>query len=275
MALLIDGYNLLHAAGILAPHAGPASLERSRRALLNILAESLPEAEQARTVVVFDAAGAPPGLPHSVQHGAIEVRYSRGYPDADTLIEELILRESAPRSLTVVSSDHRIQRAARRRKARAKDSDRWYAGLMRRRAHGARGKGPRSDAKPQAPDPWEVEAWVREFSEAGGEELSVEFTTSDKRLFEKSEARPTGPENAAEQENPGEEANPDAATAEREGADGDSTVRKRPASRPPTPKSGDSHSPHEESKLPRERRALDSNDPFPPGYGEDLLEGNL
>ena len=34
-----------------------------------------------------------------------------------TEIEELIRKESAPRRLTVVSSDHRVQRAARRRKA--------------------------------------------------------------------------------------------------------------------------------------------------------------
>ena len=39
MALLIDGYNLLHASGILGRGVGPGGLERSRLALLNFVAE--------------------------------------------------------------------------------------------------------------------------------------------------------------------------------------------------------------------------------------------
>ncbi len=41
MALLIDGYNLMHVAGIVGRGVGPGGLERSRLALLNFLAESL------------------------------------------------------------------------------------------------------------------------------------------------------------------------------------------------------------------------------------------
>jgi predicted RNA-binding protein with PIN domain len=127
MALLIDGYNLLHASGILGRGFGPGGLERSRLALLNFVAESVPAQTLSGTTVVFDAAGAPPGLPHTLYHRGIAVRFARDYDSADALIEELILADAAPRRLTVVSSDHRLHRAARRRKAKAIDSDRWYA----------------------------------------------------------------------------------------------------------------------------------------------------
>ncbi|MFW5835236.1 MAG: NYN domain-containing protein, partial [Pseudomonadota bacterium] len=111
--VLIDGYNLLHATGILARGIGPGTLERARMALLGFLAASLEPEQLPRTTVVFDAADHPPGLPREVEHRGLKVLFAAGYADADTLIEQLIRRDSAPRQLTVVSSDHRIQRPAR------------------------------------------------------------------------------------------------------------------------------------------------------------------
>ena len=70
MSLLIDGYNLLHASGILGGGLGPGGLERSRLALLNFVAEAVDAKELAHTTVVFDAAGAPPGLPTPSRTGA-------------------------------------------------------------------------------------------------------------------------------------------------------------------------------------------------------------
>ena len=49
MSLLIDGYNLLNAVGIVGRGVGPGGLERSRLALLNFLAESLSVEEIPRT----------------------------------------------------------------------------------------------------------------------------------------------------------------------------------------------------------------------------------
>ena len=114
MAILIDGYNLMHAAGIVGRGLGPRGLERSREALLNFVAASVPPEELSRTTVVFDAENAPPGLPRTVSHEGITVRFATDYDGADSLIEELILADSAPRQLVVVSSDHRLHRAARR-----------------------------------------------------------------------------------------------------------------------------------------------------------------
>src|SRR5581483_1858836 len=149
MSLIIDGYNLMHAANIVGRGRGPGYLERSRLALLNHLAESLDPHEISNTTVVFDAAGAPPGLPPTLHHRGLTVRFARGYGSADELIAEMVKANSAPRRLTVVSSDHQVQRAALRRKARAVDSDVWYAEVGQHRQQRA-AKTPPPD-KPLSP----------------------------------------------------------------------------------------------------------------------------
>ena len=162
MTILIDGYNLLHASGIFPRGVGPSTLERSRGALLNFLAESLEPDELAHTIVVFDAAAAPPGLPRAVEHKGLAVRFAPSSGSADELIEELILADHAPKRLTVVSSDHRLHRAALRRKATPIDSDRWFADLMRRRM--AAPDIAATSTKPAAPaSEEEVNLWLRRF----------------------------------------------------------------------------------------------------------------
>ena len=223
MSLLIDGYNLLNAVGIVGRGSGPSTLERSRLALLNFLAESLDPAEVARTTVVFDAAGAPPGLPRVVEHRGLCVRFAAGYEDADALIEALIRAESAPRRLTVVSSDHRLHRAARRRRATAVDSDVWYAEVVRRRLD--RGQSTATGpAKPHVPlSEAEVAGWLERF---GGE-------SQLEKLIEDHMADQTTP------------------------------VAKRPDDEPSLDVAADK---------PTDEEAAQIENPFPPGYADDLLD---
>ena len=166
MSILVDGYNVLYAVGILGRGVGPHTLERARLALLNFLSESLTPEEAARTTVVFDAAEAPGDLPRIFRHRALTVRFAVRYEDADTLLEELIRADSAPKRLTVVSSDHRLQRAARRRRAKAVDSQSWWDDLHRRRSR----RTPPADsgpAKPSTPlSEEEVAFWLQEFGAA-------------------------------------------------------------------------------------------------------------
>ncbi|MES1213225.1 MAG: NYN domain-containing protein [Singulisphaera sp.] len=187
MALIIDGYNLMHAAGIVGRGRGPGSLERSRLAVLNFVVESLEPAVLATTIVVFDARQAPPGLPRELKHGGVTVRFAAGFESADELIEELIQRDSAPRRLTVVSSDHRLHRAARRRKAHAIDSDRWYEQVVAQRIQ-------RHSAKPKIRKPptplarSEVEYWLAQFDDEphqaapGGQDAARDETSREKPL---------------------------------------------------------------------------------------------
>ncbi len=172
MSLLIDGYNLLHASGIMGRGGGPRSLERSRLAMLNFLAASLDAEELPRTTVVFDAADAPPGLPREARHRGISVRFAAEYESADELIEELIRAESAPRRLVVVSGDRRIRRAARRRRAKSIASDAWYAELVRSRREGE----PDAHRPPVPLLEEDVDYWIDQF---GGESLLREFGQSE------------------------------------------------------------------------------------------------
>lgn len=164
MALIIDGYNLMFAAGFVGQRSGPGGLERSRLALLNFIAESIEPSAHASTTVVFDSQHAPPGLPATLQFRGITVRFATAHESADELIEELIRAESAPRRLLVVSGDHRLQTAARHRRAKAVDSDQWYSDMLRRRAlrHAAE---PQGTVKPHEPVAGEVEFWLRQFAD--------------------------------------------------------------------------------------------------------------
>jgi predicted RNA-binding protein with PIN domain len=132
--------------------------------LLNFLGNVLDEKTRRRTTIVFDAAGAPPGLPKEMVFHEMRILFAREFPQADALIEELIEVESAPRSLLVVSSDHRLHRAARRRGAKAIDSDVWHKSIRRRKHHGPRKRA----EKPILPQS-EAEAayWVERFREEG------------------------------------------------------------------------------------------------------------
>ena len=158
MLLIIDGYNLLHASGVFGDERGPRGFEKSRLALLDMLVDLLGD-RAADTIVVFDAARAPDGLPARLVHGGIRVWFAREYPDADSLIEELVEDDHAPASLVVVSGDRRLQAAARRRRATAVSSDEWLATMREQRRHRHR----TADAKPPEPGPGDVENWLRHF----------------------------------------------------------------------------------------------------------------
>lgn len=124
--LLIDGYNVLHASGAF-PTAGPATFEHSRRAFLAWLAARIESRSRPRTIVVFDGMHAAPGLSRRLSHDELTVLFSRRKQSADEVLEDLIGAAAYPGQLLVVSSDHRVQRAARQRGAEFVDSEVWAA----------------------------------------------------------------------------------------------------------------------------------------------------
>jgi len=163
MQLLIDGYNLLFASDVFASSAGPPTLERTRNALLQFLADALHDKLRGRTTVVFDATQAPPGLPHESQFAGMQVLFSRRGQEADAMLEDLIEAEKSPRELLVVSSDHRVQRAARQRGAKYVDSEAWIRELEQARH-------PTDESSPIKPEikenSAELQKWLREFGDA-------------------------------------------------------------------------------------------------------------
>jgi len=175
VSYLIDGYNLMHAAGLMKTRFGPGGLEKARRGLVGILAASL-GAEAANTTVVFDARvptklsdreTADSELNAPQLHG-LRIEFATGEEDADARIEKLIVRDSAPRQLTVVSSDARIRRAARRRGAKPVESGEFWDKLIDRRRPGKTGDRAAGTAaapaeKPSGRATADRDFWLREF----------------------------------------------------------------------------------------------------------------
>ncbi|VAX39947.1 hypothetical protein MNBD_PLANCTO02-1642 [hydrothermal vent metagenome] len=121
--LIIDGYNLMHAAGMARLQYGRGDLERCRNAFINLLSLAISEEQAARTIMVFDAFGAPDNVSRKYLIAGMTILFASPGSDADTAIEEMIADHSSPRQVLIVSSDHRIQKAARKRRAQSMDSD--------------------------------------------------------------------------------------------------------------------------------------------------------
>lgn len=112
MRYLVDGYNLMHAIGLVRKGGGQASWERARTDLLHWLADHL-STEQASVVeIIFDAQQTRRGVaPPNVRGLRTTFAYGR---TADDVIEERLARDASPTTLTVVSNDQRIRQAALR-----------------------------------------------------------------------------------------------------------------------------------------------------------------
>jgi len=117
MRWLIDGYNVMHAGGRLGPKLARAGFRRARRRFLDELATILPREEAEQTTVVFDASAPPGDFRLKERYRGLVLVFALGDENADARIEQLIAADSAPKKLTVVSSDRRIRQAAHRRKA--------------------------------------------------------------------------------------------------------------------------------------------------------------
>ncbi|HUG17823.1 MAG TPA: NYN domain-containing protein [Planctomycetaceae bacterium] len=163
---LIDGYNVLHAAGLARPTYGPGDLERARHRLLRLLVNYLSDREISRARVLFDAFDAPAGLSRHSSFEGLQISFAETGSDADSLIEDLIQSHSAPRQIIVVSSDRRLQKAAHRRRAKSIDSAAFLDEILHRT--------PRGDEDDFIPDPnpkyegqlssGELAEWMKLFS---------------------------------------------------------------------------------------------------------------
>lgn len=160
MRYLIDGYNLLHAMGLLCGKVGPHGLEKARLALLGRLCGDH-GGDAGAVTVVFDASRAPAGALTEEDYKGIHIRYALD-GEADDVIETLILHEATPRQLTVVSDDHRIQQAGRRRRCPVRNCLDYLEEMERQRR--CRPVQPEAPPKPESVSRAEVQHWLREFS---------------------------------------------------------------------------------------------------------------
>ncbi len=165
MRTLIDGYNVMFAAGLLGKRFGPDGFRLIRTRFLNDLASKLGPVESHLTTVVFDAKKLFEGLPSQIRHKGITVFFAVDNPTADERIAELIREHSDPKRLTVISSDNQVRTSARRRKAASVTADDFLTKLgqaEQKRAEESKASAPE---KPSSVSQAETDYWVREFGE--------------------------------------------------------------------------------------------------------------
>ena len=143
--LLIDGYNLLHAAGMAPSYIGPGDLLRCRGKLLHFLLSKLSAAEVAHTTVIFDARDPPPDRPARTVVAGLQVEFASPGGDADVAIGHWLERHPHPRQVTLISGDRALQRAARGVGAQFLASAAFLGQLERRRRSEGRTSSRRSD----------------------------------------------------------------------------------------------------------------------------------
>ncbi len=120
----MDGYNLLR---IIQRSESMAALDEA--GLVHILSEYLKRTRD-RGQIIFDGIG-PPDKSGLGGFRNLEVFFSGQDKDADTVIEEKIQDNTAPRSLIVVSSDRRLKAAAKKRKAVSLGADMFWMSVCK------------------------------------------------------------------------------------------------------------------------------------------------
>lgn len=183
--LIIDGYNLMHAAGMTRRTYGPGELEKWRNRFIAFVIGRLSPQERERTTIVFDAGDAPSNLERRSKLDGVTIHFAPAGGDADSVIEHLIAVHSAPRQVHVISSDRRLQRAAQRRRAHAIDAG-AFAEELARREESAPKRGPRvPEAKYTGEvSESEVESWLRIFDPSLPEQTRRSELTEEERFWQ-------------------------------------------------------------------------------------------
>ena len=120
MPFLIDGYNLLWSVHKLGDDSESATDVQMCRIVSGYLKQTGEAGE-----IVFDGIG-PPDKSGFDNIDNLEVFFTGVDVDADSVIENKIRANTAPRRLMVVSSDRRVRDAARARKAVAVRSEKFW-----------------------------------------------------------------------------------------------------------------------------------------------------
>ncbi len=152
---IIDGHNLLHAICKIEENARAISEPTMCKILGTYLRLTGEKGE-----IVFDGSGPPDksgfdGISH------LEIFFAGSATDADTVIEDKIKASSAPKGLTIVSSDRQLQQAAHARRATAIKAELFWVEVQKQLSRKRAPKEP--PAKRQGISQSETEQWLRVF----------------------------------------------------------------------------------------------------------------
>ena len=124
--IIIDGYNLLHSIRKVSEDSesiGDVQLCWIVDRYLKLVGD--------KGQIIFDGIG-PPDKSGFENIGNLEVLFSGRNKDADTVIEDKVRASTAPKRLTIVSSDRRLRRAAQKRKASVIKSEDFWNNMQKR-----------------------------------------------------------------------------------------------------------------------------------------------
>jgi uncharacterized protein len=150
MPYLIDGHNLI-------PHLGLhlSSLDDEMQLLARL--QRFCRLRRTRVDVYFD--GAPPGQPVTRKAGLVTAHFIRQGSSADAALENRLGNmKNTARNWTVVSSDRRVQRAAKAARAGVLPADQFARDMRHAEAEGSPQGAGETDLSPG-----ELEEWLKTF----------------------------------------------------------------------------------------------------------------
>ena len=157
MAIIVDGYNVLHTSRWLAtPWKGT-----DRQGLCRLLGQ-LAKLTGEKITVVFDALPCEPGFGRGYPL-ELEVIFSGHKRSADEVIIEMVQQSSGPRELTVVSSDREIRTAATRRGCKVTSAGTFVKDSSSQLAQAKRKKNSEPHEKQQGLSREQTDQWLSEF----------------------------------------------------------------------------------------------------------------
>ncbi len=136
MPIVIDGYNLLWAI----TKMGEGSEAITDVGLCRVLGAYF-KAVKEKGQIVFDGVG-PPDKSGFDNIRNLEVVFTGRATDADTIIEDKIRTNTAPKRLMIVSSDQRLRKAGRTRKAVLIKSEMFWAEVRKQLSRKSKAEEP-------------------------------------------------------------------------------------------------------------------------------------
>ena len=157
MPFIIDGHNLLWCI-----QTAEEDKSITEVALCRILDSFFRQISPRRVIaeIIFDG----PGPLNKQEFEAInnlDVTFSGRSCDCDTIIENRILASTAPKQLTIVSTDRRLRGAAEARKANPVKSEDFWDQVKKQLSRPRKSKEPAGKRKGLTQS--ETELWLREF----------------------------------------------------------------------------------------------------------------
>jgi predicted RNA-binding protein with PIN domain len=155
MPFIIDGYNLLHFIQEASEGFGAITDVQLCRVISGYL-----KLIDEKGEVIFDGTGPrDKGAFDNISN--LEVFFTGLRSDADTVIEDKIKASTAPRRLTIVSSDRRLRDAAKKRRATVVKSQVFWDNVQKRLSRKTKVKEPL--AKREGLSEGETEQWLKIF----------------------------------------------------------------------------------------------------------------